>query len=79
MPMGHPGSMNVLPGDLISAGLSARDRLDQLARGAAATGLRPGQGGLAAAMGEAARAAVFTDAVIGAIRARLEELRMAAK
>jgi hypothetical protein len=71
--------MNVLPGDLTSAGLSARDRLDQLARGTAATGLRAGQGGLAAAMGAAARAAVFTDALIGAIRARLEELRMAAK
>jgi hypothetical protein len=30
-------------------------------------------------MGEAAGAAVFTDALLGAIRARLEELRTVAK
>jgi hypothetical protein len=71
--------MNVLPGALASAALTARDRLDGLARDAAASGLRPGRGGFAAAMGEAAGAAVFTDALLGAIRARLEELRTVAK
>jgi hypothetical protein len=71
--------MNVLPDGLASAALAARDRLDRLARSTAATGLRPGRGGLASAMGAAAQAAVFTDALLGAMRARLEELRSAAK
>jgi hypothetical protein len=65
--------MQALPSDLTSAGLAARDRLSGLARQAATAG------GSAAAMASAARAAVFADALLGAIRARLEELRGAAK
>jgi hypothetical protein len=71
--------MNVLPDTLAAAALAARDRLGNLARQAATSGLRPGAGGAAAAMGAAARAAVFADALLGAMRARLEELRNAAK
>ena len=71
--------MNLLPSDLIGSGLGARDRLDRLARTAATTGLRPGSGGFSAAMGAAARAAVFADALLAAMRARLEEFRTAVK
>ena len=71
--------MDILPESLASAALAARDGLGELARATAATGLQPGRGGFAAAMGTAARAAVFTDALLGAMRARLEELRTAAK
>jgi len=71
--------MNVLPDTLAAAALAARDRLGDLARRTATSGLRPGAGGPAAAMGAAARAAVFADALLGAMRARLEELRSAAK
>lgn len=53
--------------------MAARDRLSGLARQAAAAG------GSAAPMAAAARAAVFADALLGAVRARLEELRGAAK
>lgn len=71
--------MNVLPAALAAAALTARDHLDGLARRAASSGLRTGEGGFAAAMGAAAGAAVFSDALLGAIRARLEELRTVAK
>ncbi len=72
--------MNVLPSDLTSAALGARDRLATLARSAATAGLgSAGLSGSATAMGAAARAAVFGDALLGAIRARLEALRNAAK
>ena len=72
--------MNVLPADLSSAALGARDRLGDLARRAASAALRPNDSaGSAAAMGAAARAAIFADALLGAIRARLEEVRAATK
>jgi hypothetical protein len=72
--------MNVLPADLSSAALGARDRLGDLARRAASAALQPNDGaGSAAAMGAAARAAIFADALLGAIRARLEEVRAATK
>jgi hypothetical protein len=65
--------MEALPADLTGASLAARDRLGLLARQAAS------RGGRVSDMASAARAAVFADALLGAIRARLEELRMAAK
>jgi hypothetical protein len=72
--------MNVLPGDLTAAALAARERLGGLARRAAATALNPGSSaGTASVMGAAARAAIFSDALLGAMRARLEELRAAVK
>ena len=72
--------MNVLPDDLRLAALDARDQLGGLARRAASTALESKSGlGPAAAMGAAARAAVFADALLGAIRARLDELRGVAK
>ena len=72
--------MNVLPADLSSAALGARDRLGDLARRAASAALQPNDGaGSAAAMGAVARAAIFADALLGAIRARLEEVRAATK
>jgi hypothetical protein len=72
--------MNVLPADLSSAALGARDRLGGLARREASAALQPNDGaGSAAAMGAAARAAIFADALLGAIRARLEEVRAATK
>jgi len=72
--------MNVLPDDLRSAALDAREQLGDLARRAASAALESKSGlGTAAAMGAAARAAVFADALLGAIRARLDELRGAVK
>jgi len=71
--------MNVLPSELTSAALDARDHLGTLAQRAATSSLGNDRSGSAAAMGAAARAAVFGDALLGAIRARLEALRNATK
>src|ERR1700680_3930533 len=61
--------MNVLPADLSSAALGARDRLGDLARRAASAALQPNEGaGSAAAMGAAARGALFADAPRGGKR-----------
>jgi hypothetical protein len=73
--------MEMIPAELRNAALAARGRLVGLSQTAAAAGLEsPGTGTtLQAAMAAAAREAIFADAVLGAVRARLEELRTVAK
>ena len=70
--------MELLPLDLKSAALSARDLLGTFARNTALAGTSPG-GGAHAAMAGAAQAAIFADALLGAMRARFEELRAVTK
>lgn len=68
--------MDVLPRDLIAASQRARERLSDAARETAQLGAHPGS---RAAMAAAARGAIFADALLGAMHARLEELKSAAK
>ncbi|MDQ2908935.1 MAG: hypothetical protein M3R44_06240 [Candidatus Eremiobacteraeota bacterium] len=71
--------MQAIPADLILAASTARDRLAVLARAAAVAGARPGSPAAASTMAAAARAAVFTDALLSAVHARLEELKSVGK
>ena len=72
--------MDAIPSELGLAALGARNRLVDLAGRTARAGLnRPGAQGAQTAMAAAAREAVFTDALLGAMRARLEEIKTAAK
>lgn len=68
--------MDALPQTLLFASLSARERLADAARTTAQLGARPDHH---ASMAVAARAAIFADALLGAMHARLEELKNAAK
>jgi hypothetical protein len=68
--------MDILPRDLLSAAQGARGRLSADAVATAQLGAHPGS---RAAMAGAAREAVFADALLGAMHARLEELKGAAK
>ncbi len=71
--------MDIVPSDLGAAAGAARDRLAALARDAAVAnaGLArtPAGGAMAAAAGEA----IFADALLGALHARLEELKNVAR
>jgi hypothetical protein len=68
--------MNPISVDLERALARARDQLAGAARATAA----PGGGDAAgAAQADAARAAIFADAVLSAVRSRLEELRTVSK
>ncbi len=72
--------MDLIPGDLQGAALAARDRLTTLSRTAAADTVGPDAGAhLQRTMAATARSAIFADALLGAIRARFEELRAVAK
>jgi hypothetical protein len=68
--------MDMLPRELLSASQDARRRLSQEAVATAQLGAHPGS---RAAMAGAAREAIFADALLGAMHARLEELKGAAK
>ncbi len=68
--------MDMLPRDLLSASQEARRRLSGEAVATAQLGAHPGS---RASMAGAAREAIFTDALLGAMHARLEELKNAAK
>jgi hypothetical protein len=70
--------MDIFPEYLTSAAGSARDGLVRLAGETAAAG-GIGAGGETRRMAAAARTAIFADALLGAVRARLEELRSALK
>jgi len=70
--------METIPLELRAAAGEARDRLTTLAGGTARAGLGSGAG-TQTAMAGAAEAAIFADALLGAIRARFEELRTVAK
>jgi len=68
--------MDAIPTDLARAARDARDDLSGFARrAAAATSSQHATG----AMAVAARGAIFTDALLGAMHARLQELKSVAK
>lgn len=69
--------MNPISSDLERALTRAGEQLGSAARATAT----PGTGGnaIAGAQAAAARAAIFADAVLSAVRARLEELRAVSK
>jgi hypothetical protein len=70
--------MDLIPNDLWVAAQGARERLAGLSRDAAVAAARggtPAQAGMA----ETARQAIFSDALLSAMHARLEELRGVAK
>jgi hypothetical protein len=68
--------MDVLPLDLMRASQDARERLSDAARATAQSGAHPGG---PAPMASAARQAIFADALLSAMHARLEELKNVAK
>jgi len=68
--------MEAIPSELVSAARGARDRLAGTARSAAT---EASGGASQATLARAARQAIFADAVLGALHARLEELKGAAK
>lgn len=68
--------MEAIPNDLARAAIESRDRLAGLARGAAAATSAQGASG---AMATTARAAIFTDALLAAMHARLQEFKTVAK
>jgi len=67
--------MDMLPRDLSAAAGNARERFAQLAQQTAQTNLAPHGRPLGATMAAAASEAIFADALLGALRARLEELK----
>lgn len=64
--------MEPIPTDLARAALVARERLTGFARTAAANTLPGSAGG---SMAAAAKAAIFSDALLAAMHARLQELK----
>jgi hypothetical protein len=72
--------MNLIPESLSSAAGASRERLSGLAAAtAAAETAKSRQSGSQAAMAAAAREAIFADALLGAVRSRLEELKGVSK
>jgi hypothetical protein len=71
--------MELLPQDLRTAASAARERFARFSQSTAEANAAPGAALPASAMAGAARAAIFADAVLGALHARLEELKNAAK
>ena len=71
--------MDAIPTDLARAALGARDRLSVLAASAAAANAKPGSPASQLAMASAAREAVFADALMSAMHARLEEIKSVTK
>lgn len=71
--------MEALPTSLTQAALAMRDRLSVLARNAATTNASPGSSTAAGAMAAAANAAIFEDALLTAMHARLEAVKSVAK
>jgi hypothetical protein len=69
--------MDIVPNDLTSAAASARSRLAALS--VAAAHLNTGAGSARPAMADAAREAIFADALLSAMHARFEELKGVAK
>ncbi len=71
--------MDTIPSDLQVAASRAEQRLSLLGRRAVAAGAAPGDPALASDLAQAASGAIFLDALQGAIRARLAELKAVAK
>ena len=71
--------MDTIPSTLARAALDARERLAQRSREAAVIDTNPGSPAAAGAMAATAREAIFTDALLAAMHARLEALKSVAK
>lgn len=71
--------MDVLPNLLTHAARDARERLVDLSRGAATANSAPGSPAAAGAMAAAAREAIFADALLSAIHARLQAIKNVSK
>jgi hypothetical protein len=71
--------MDLLPNDLAQAALRARDRLSAYSYNTATTNLSGGFAPTQAAMAGAAQQAIFADALLQAVHARLEELKSVSK
>jgi hypothetical protein len=72
--------MDLIPPNLRAAALDARDRLARFSQSAAEAGTNADSGArLQATMASTARDAIFADALLGAMRAHLEELRTVTK
>jgi hypothetical protein len=71
--------MDAIPSALITAAQGGRDRLSFLAGTAAAANLQAKSPAAQGTMASAAREAIFTDALLSAVHARLEELRSVTK
>jgi hypothetical protein len=72
--------MDIVPLDLVAAAAGAREKLAHLARNAAIEGARgPSAGHGRPTVSGAAREAIFADALLDALHARLEELKSVAK
>ncbi len=67
--------MDMLPGDVTAAAEAARERFAQLAERTAQANLGRAGRPLGEAMAAAAGEAIFADALLAALRARLEELK----
>jgi hypothetical protein len=70
--------MNLIPSDLAAAARTARERLADFSFAAAVAPARPGPAPQSA-MAQAAREAIFADACLSAMHARLEEVKSVAK
>ncbi|MBD5633530.1 MAG: hypothetical protein IAI49_03525 [Candidatus Eremiobacteraeota bacterium] len=74
--------MDIIPNDLGAAAGAARERLAGFARSAAVANAGPNRGPSTSpggAMAGAAREAIFADALLAAMHARLEELKGVAR
>lgn len=71
--------MEAIPSELAGAALAARGRLSALASSAAGANAKPGSPASQLAMASAAREAIFADALLSAMHARLEEIRSVIK
>jgi hypothetical protein len=69
--------MEMIPRDILAAGLKARDRLSGFARTTAEAHLTEASSASSTqnAMAGAARASIFADAMLRVMHARLEELK----
>lgn len=71
--------MDAIPNSIARAALDARERLSVISRRAAAANAEPGSASAAGSMAAAAREAIFADALLAAIHARLQALKTASK
>ncbi len=71
--------MDVIPNDLLRASLDARERLSSYARQTAIADLHGNFSAMQGAMAGAAHEAIFADALLQAMHARLEEFRTVSK
>ncbi len=71
--------MDAIPNDLSAAARAASERLSGFSRDVAVARAETGSAAPQSAMAGAARAAIFADALLSAMHARLEELKSVAK